>query len=54
MKRELAHKTGLMIRHIAEHNSFDKVDLINLLKQLKRELEKEMENEPKPTIGTHE
>lgn len=44
-RRHLAFRCGFMIRHIAEHNSFDKQDLIQLLKDVKRELEKEREND---------
>jgi hypothetical protein len=30
---------GYMIRHISEHNSFDKADLIELLKRAQRRIE---------------
>ena len=37
----LAFRVGWMIRHISAHNSFDKQDLIQLLKDVKRQLEQE-------------
>lgn len=37
-RRHLAFRVGLAIRHIADRNSFDKQDLIALLKEVQREL----------------
>ena len=37
-RRHLKFRVGLAIRHIAARNSFDKGDLIELLKEVQREL----------------
>ena len=40
-RKQLAYRIGVMIRHVVAHNSFDRAELIGLLKETQRELEKE-------------